>query len=69
MKTTEQTTREQAAMQVVGTICEQQPCKPRRSMSHTDKLPMVYRDGALDADKLPSLMGGKLVYKSADGQR
>lgn len=45
----------------------EQPCKPRAHSTHTDKLPMVYRPGALDADNLPSRMGDTLVYR--DGRK
>ena len=45
----------------------EQPCKPRAHSTHTDKLPMVYRPGALDADNLPSRMGDTLIYR--DGRK
>ena len=36
----------------------------RNGMSGTaDHLPMVYRAGALDADRLPSRMGSRLYYR------
>ena len=48
----------------------EQPCKPRAHSTHTDKLPMVYRPGALDADNLPSRMGDMLIYRGwAQGER
>lgn len=41
---------------------QQAPCKPRLSSTPTDKLPIVHREGALDARKLPSRRGNKLVW-------
>ncbi len=43
------------------------PSKPRSHMSHTDRLPMVYRPGALDATRLPSRAGNTLTYP--DGRK
>ena len=44
-----------------------QPCKPRLASTATDRLPMVYREGGLDALELPSIIGGQRVYK--DGRK
>lgn len=43
------------------------PSKPRAHMTPTDRLPMVYRPGALDASKLPSRAGDTLAY--IDGRK
>lgn len=38
-------------------------CSRNGMMGTADRLPIVYRDGALDADKLPSRMGNRLHYR------
>lgn len=43
------------------------PSKPRAHMTHTDRAPMVYRPGALDASLLPSRTGNTLTYP--DGRK
>ena len=43
------------------------PSKPRAHMTPTDRLPMVYRPGALDANALPSRAGNTLTYR--DGRK
>lgn len=43
------------------------PCKPHPQSTHTDRLPMAYREGALDASKLPSRTGNTLTYP--DGRK
>jgi hypothetical protein len=45
----------------------QQPCKPRAHSTHTDRLPMTYRPGALDADSLPRVHGGWRIWP--DGRK
>ena len=46
---------------------DHQPCKPRRTMNHTDRLPAVHRPGSHDADALPRLFMGWRVWP--DGRR
>lgn len=43
------------------------PCKPRAASTHTDTLPMVYRQGALDAASLPSVANGVRTWP--DGRK
>jgi len=43
------------------------PSKPRAHMTPTDRLPMVYRPGALDASALPSCSNNTLTYR--DGRK
>jgi len=39
-------------------------CGNRNGLSgNTDRLPMAYRPGALDADACPSRVGGRLYYR------
>jgi len=44
-----------------------QASKPRAYSTHTDRLPMVYREGSLDTVGLPSIQGNWRVWP--DGRR
>lgn len=44
-----------------------QPCAPRLGSTHTDRVPMVYRPGALDAAALPSVAQGTRTWP--DGRK
>lgn len=44
-----------------------QPCKPRLSSTHTDRLPTPMREGADEISRLPSLMGNYRVWP--DGRK
>ena len=44
-----------------------QPCKPHSNSTQTDRMPMVYRPGSLDAMSLPSRRGNTLYYR--DGRQ
>lgn len=46
---------------------DHQPCKPRRGMTHTERAPMVYRPGSLDANALPRVFMGWRIWP--DGRR
>lgn len=43
------------------------PCKPHPLSTHTDRLPMAYREGSLEASKIPSRTGKTLTYP--DGRK
>lgn len=44
-----------------------QPCKPRISSTHTDRLPTPQRDGSNFIRELPSVMGGWRIWP--DGRK
>ena len=44
-----------------------QPSKPRPSSTHTDRLPMAYRPGSLDALQLPRIHGKWRIWP--DGRK